>query len=190
MASLRHGDVFISAFLPSTGGHGSEQRYLSLPGRKAGFSEAGHSAWLIIITKARESKSKKLFHCGVRIGFFLQQSVSGLGVRQMFEQVLSGDPTEAEKPRQKASNTQQPCPQLTHSNSGKRYVDSQGVTWNQGVPHTHLQASKFIWYRSFLQKEIESPPNLTMQIRNLIKIFLNLTTVLKMKPKSFPINYH
>lgn len=51
---------------------------------------------------------------------FLQQSTLGLGVRQMFEQVLSGDPTEAEKSRQKASNTQQPCPQLTHSNSGKK----------------------------------------------------------------------
>jgi len=44
MASLRHGDVFVSAFLPSTGGHGSEQGHLSLLGRRAGFSEAGHSA--------------------------------------------------------------------------------------------------------------------------------------------------
>lgn len=70
--------------------------------------------------KGNGKQVKETFHCGVRIGFFLQQSVSGLGVRQMFEQVLSGDPTEAEKPREKTSNTQRPCPQLIHSNRGKK----------------------------------------------------------------------
>lgn len=37
------GDVFISSFLPSTGGQGSEQRHSSLAVRQRGQdSEAGH----------------------------------------------------------------------------------------------------------------------------------------------------
>ena len=40
------GDVFISSFLPSTGGQGSEQRHFKQSGRRAGFLGTDHSVWL------------------------------------------------------------------------------------------------------------------------------------------------
>jgi len=62
--------VLISPFHPSTSTQGSEQRHYSLIVRQRGRILGGRPFCMIIITKARKSKSEEWFHCGVRVGFF------------------------------------------------------------------------------------------------------------------------
>ena len=57
MASLGQGDVFISSFLPPTGGQCSEQRHSSLAVRQRGKILWGKPLCVIIITKATGSRS-------------------------------------------------------------------------------------------------------------------------------------
>ena len=64
--------MLISSFLSSTCGPSSEQRHFNIQA-KAQDSLRGRTLCMIIITKAMNSKSKKLFQHRVRIGFSLQQ---------------------------------------------------------------------------------------------------------------------
>ena len=64
--------MLISSFLSSTFGPSSEQRHFNIQA-KAQDSLRGRTLCMIIITKAMNSKSKKLFQHRVRIGFSLQQ---------------------------------------------------------------------------------------------------------------------
>ena len=61
-------------YTPSTGRQGSEQRHFSLAVRQRGRIFWGRLLHMIIITKAVESKSKKLFQYRVRVDFSLKQS--------------------------------------------------------------------------------------------------------------------
>ena len=76
---LQAGDVFISSFLPSTGGQGSEQRHFSL-NNQAEEQDSPRQAILYgynnksnkkkQVKAKSKSKSKKQFQCGIRTGFF------------------------------------------------------------------------------------------------------------------------
>ena len=59
--------MLISSLLPSTGEQGSEHRYFNSPAE--GQDSLNKPFCMIIITKTTESKLKKQFHNGVRIGF-------------------------------------------------------------------------------------------------------------------------
>ena len=63
--------MFISSFLPSIGGQGSDQRHFSLMVWQRGRVLVSKPLCMIIITKTMKSLSKKQFQHGVRINLLL-----------------------------------------------------------------------------------------------------------------------